>query len=158
MDKILIILSASSGGLSIISFTTVIGALAGIASASFTLVFSLTTGIIKKLLSVTRNKKKKHDKILMLAKKKLNSIKNLLSQALNEMKISLEEFITILKEKDKYENMKETLRNINEKLKEKAENTRLNSVCIYKMVDIAVEKYTDVKVHTIRARNKNYFG
>ena len=39
------------------SFTTVIGAPVGIASASFTLIFSLTTGIIKKLLSITRNKK-----------------------------------------------------------------------------------------------------
>ena len=49
-------------------FTTVIGAPVGIASASFTSIFSLTTGIIKKLLSLTRNKRKKHDKILVLAK------------------------------------------------------------------------------------------
>ena len=45
IDKTLIILSATSGGISIISFTSVIGIPAGIASASFTLVFSLTTGI-----------------------------------------------------------------------------------------------------------------
>ena len=68
IDKILIVLSATSSGVSIISFTSIIGAPVGIASASFTLIFSLTTGIIKKLLSITRNKKKKHDKILMLAK------------------------------------------------------------------------------------------
>ena len=49
-------------------FPTVIGAPVGIASASFTSIFSLTTGIIKKLLSITRNKRKKHDKILVLAK------------------------------------------------------------------------------------------
>ena len=49
-------------------FTTVIGAPVGIASASFTSIFSLTTGIIKKLLSIKRNKRKKHDKILVLAK------------------------------------------------------------------------------------------
>ena len=72
IDTILIVLSATSGRVSIISFTSVIEAPAGIASASFTLIFSLTTGIIKKLLSITRNKKKKRDKILMLAK--LNSI------------------------------------------------------------------------------------
>ena len=54
----------------------------GIAGARFTLIFSLTTGIIKKLLSVTRNKKKKHDKILMLTKSKLNSIETLVSQVL----------------------------------------------------------------------------
>ena len=54
----------------------------GIASASFTLLFSLTTGIVTKLLSITRNKKKKHNKILMLATSKVNSIETLISQAL----------------------------------------------------------------------------
>ena len=61
--------------------------------------FSLTTGIIKKLLSITRNEKKKHDKILMLAKSKLSSIEILVSQALIDMEISHEEFNTILKKK-----------------------------------------------------------
>ena len=51
----------------------------------------------------------------MLAKSKLNSIETLVSQALIDMKISHEEFITILKEKDKYEKMKDNLRNENEK-------------------------------------------
>ena len=115
IDKILIVLSAKTGGVSIISFTSVIGAPVGIASASFTLIFSLTTGIVKKLLNITRNKKKKHDKILMLAKSKLNSIETLISQALIDMEISHEEFITILKEKDKYEKMKDKLRSENEK-------------------------------------------
>ena len=66
IDKILIVLSATSGGVSIISFTSAVGAPIGIASASLTLIFSLTTGIIKKLLKTARNKKKKHDKTLML--------------------------------------------------------------------------------------------
>ena len=88
IDKILIVLSATSSGVSIISFTSIIGAPVGIASASFTLIFSLTTGIIKKLLSITRNKKKKLGKILMLAKSKLNSIETLISQALIDMGIS----------------------------------------------------------------------
>ena len=113
IDKVLIDLSATSGGVSIISFTSIIGAPVGIASASFTLIFSLTTGIVKKLLNITRNKKKKHDKILMLAKSKLNSIDTLISQALIDMDISHEEFITILKEKDRYELMKENLKNKN---------------------------------------------
>ena len=98
IDKILIVLSATTGGVSICSFTSVVGAPVGIASASFTLIFSLTTGIVKKLLNITRNKKKKHDKILMLAKSKLNSIETLISQALIDMEISHEEFVTILKE------------------------------------------------------------
>ena len=61
--------------------------------------FSLTTGIIKKLLSIARNKKKKHDKILMLAKSKLDSIETLVSQALIDMEISHEEFNAIIREK-----------------------------------------------------------
>ena len=69
IDKILIVLSTRSGGVSIISFTRIVGAPVGIASASFTLFFSLARGIIKKLLRITRNKKKEI-KILMLAKGK----------------------------------------------------------------------------------------
>ena len=76
IDEALIVLSTTSGGVSIISFTSIVGAPVGIASASFTLIFSLTTGIVKKLLNITRNKKKNHDKILMLAKNKLNSIEH----------------------------------------------------------------------------------
>ena len=89
IDKILVVLSATSSGVSIISFTSIVGVPVGIASASLTLIFSLTTGIVKKLLNITRNKKKKHDKILMLAKSKLNSIETI-SQALIDMEISHE--------------------------------------------------------------------
>ena len=110
IDKILIVLSATSSGVSIISFTTVLGAPVGIARASFTLIFSLMTGIITKLMSITRNKKKKHDKILMLAKSKLNSFETLVSQALIDMEISREEFITILIEKNRYGKMKENIK------------------------------------------------
>ena len=70
-----IVLSATSGGVCIITSVSFVRAAAGIAGASFTLILSLTTGIIKTLHSITRNKKKKHDKILMLAKSKHNSIK-----------------------------------------------------------------------------------
>ena len=84
---------------------------------------SLTTGIIKKLCSITRNKKKKHDKILTLAKSKLHSIETLVSQAFTDMEISHEEFTAIIIEK-KYERMKENVKNVGEK----QENTRLNSV------------------------------
>ena len=128
IDKILIVLSKTSGGVCIISSVKVVGAPTGIAGPSFTLIFSLTTGIIKKLLSITRNKKKKHDKTLALAKNKLNSIEALVSQALIDMEISHEEFITIFKKKDKYDKMNENLRNINDKLEDKTENMKLNSV------------------------------
>ena len=115
LEKIINVLSATTGGVSIISFTSIFGAPVGIASASFTLIITLTTGILKKLLNIARNKKKKHDKILMLAKTKLNSIETLISQALIDMVISHEEFITILNKKDKYEKMKDNLRSENEK-------------------------------------------
>ena len=64
----------------------------------------------------------------MLAKRKLNSIKTLVSQALIDMEISHEDFTTILKKKDKYEKMKESVRNVIEKIEEKSKNMRLNSV------------------------------
>ena len=126
IDKILIILSATTGGISIISFTTTIGAPVGIASASFTLIFSITTGIVKKLLNITGKKKKKHDQILMLAKSKFNSIETLISQVLNVTEISHEEFITIFKEKDRYGKMKENMRDTNEN--EKQEIIKFSSI------------------------------
>ena len=106
IDKVFIVLSATSGRVCIILSASVVGAPIGIAGASFTLILSLATGITKKLLSTIRNKKKKHDRILMMAKSKLDSIKSLISQALNDMEISHEEFVTILKEKDEYVKMK----------------------------------------------------
>ena len=123
IDKTLIVLSAASGGISIISFTSVIGIPAGTASASVTLVFSSATEIIKKLLKVTRKKKKKHNKIVMLAKSKLNSIETLMSHALIDLYISHEEFKTIVNEKEKYEQMKESIKNIKSR-DELSENSR----------------------------------
>ena len=99
IDNILIVLSATSSGVCIILSVSVAAAPVRIASASFTLIFSLITGIIKILLSKTRNKKKKHDKILMLAKSKLDSTETLVSQTLIDMEISHEEFNAIIKEK-----------------------------------------------------------
>ena len=126
IGKILIFLDATSGGVSIILFTSVVGAPVGIASAILPSIFSPTTGIIKKLLSITRNKKEKHDKILMLAKTKLNIIETLISQALIDMEISHEDFAAIFKEKDKHEKMKENKSNGGEN--ENQDIMRLNSV------------------------------
>ena len=63
----------------------------------------------------------------MLAKSKLNSIETLISQALIDMDISHKEFITILNEKDKYEKMKENVRNISEKLEKEKQKNSVNS-------------------------------
>ena len=152
-DKILIVLNATTGGVCIIFHATVVGAPVGIASAGFTIVFSLATGIIKKLLKTTRNKKKKHDKILMLAKSKLNSIETLVSQALIDMKISHKEFIAILKEKDKYEKMKENVRDVSKKLEQKQENMRVDGVNSKKK---RVCKHVICKKH-LHHQKKNFF-
>ena len=82
---------------------------------TFILIYSLTTGIVKILLNITRNKNKKNDKVLMLAKSKLNSIETLISQTLIDMEVIHEEFITVLKEKDEYEKMKDNLRSEDKK-------------------------------------------
>ena len=126
IDKILTVLSATTSGASIISFTSTIGKSVGIVSASFTLIFSSTTGIVKKVLNMTINKKKKHHQLLMLAKSKFNSIETLISQTLIDLDISHEEIITVLNEKDKYERMKYNL--ISENGDEKQKNVKLSSI------------------------------
>ena len=111
-DKSLIVLSVTSGGVSIASFATVIGAPIGITSASLSLAFSLCTGLVKKLLKATRNKQKKHNKIVMLARSKLNSIESKISEALINNQISHEDFITIINEERNYRELKESIRMI----------------------------------------------
>ena len=76
-----------------------------------TLVFTIGTGISKSLLKLTKKRKKKHNKTITLAKNKLNTIDTLLYSALNDSKISHEEFTNIINEANIYENIKE---NINE--------------------------------------------
>ena len=115
-DKSLIVLSVTTGSISIASFATVIGAPVGIVSASFSLAFSISTGIIKKLLKTTRNKKKKHNKIVMLARSKLNSIKSKISNALKDNEIKHEDFDTIIDKEKKYKELKESIRMMLKKL------------------------------------------
>ena len=79
LDKIFITLSASFGALSIASYASIVGIPAGITGASLTLVFTIGTGISKSLLTLTKKRKKKHNKIIILAKSKLNTIDTLLS-------------------------------------------------------------------------------
>ena len=84
LDKIFITLSASFGTLSIASYAAVVGLPVGIAGFSLTLIFTIGTGLNKSLLRVTKKRKKKHNKIIALAKSKLNMIDALLSSALND--------------------------------------------------------------------------
>ena len=128
-DKIFIVLSATFGTLSVVSHATIVGIPVVLSGASLTVVFSLTTGVIKKLLNVTRKKKKKHNKTVMLAKCKLNSIETLMSQALIGLDISHEEFKTIVNENEKYEQMKENIKNTKsrDELTENSRDIRENS-------------------------------
>ena len=109
-DKSLIVLSVATGSIAIASFATVIGAPVGIMSASCSLAFSITTGFVKKFLKTTRNKKKKHNKIVMLARSKLNSIESKISEALINNEISHEDFMSIINEERKYRELKESIR------------------------------------------------
>ena len=112
LDKIFIALSASFGTLSIASYASVVGTPAGIAGTSLTLIFTIGTGISKSLLNVTKKRKKKHNKIIALAKNKLNMIDTLLSSALNYSEISHEEFTNIINEANIYENIKENIKEL----------------------------------------------
>ena len=100
IDKALIVLSATRGVIRIISFTSVVGVPVGTASASFSLAFSLATGIIKELLKIIRNKMKKHKTIFMVAKIKLNSIGTLVSEAIIDLEINHKDFNTIINEEE----------------------------------------------------------
>ena len=110
-DKLFITLSASFGALSIMSHATVVGIPVGIAGASLTVIFTVTTGVVRKLLNITRKKKKKHNKIITLARNKLNIIETLISRPLIDFGISHEEFSKIIYEKNSYEQMKDNIRN-----------------------------------------------
>ena len=88
LEKSLIVLSVATGRISTTSFATVIGAPVRMMSASCSLAFSITTGIVKMVLKTTRNKKKKH---VMLARSKLNSIESKISETLINNEISHED-------------------------------------------------------------------
>ena len=100
-DKSLIVLQVITGSISIASFATVIEAPVGMVSASCSLSFSISTGIVKKkLIKTTRSKKKRHNKIVMLARSKLNGIESKTSEALTNS----EDIMTIINEEKNIEN------------------------------------------------------
>ena len=120
LDKIFITLSGSFGTLSIASYAAVVGIPVGIAGSSLTLIFTIGTGLNKSLLQITKKRKKKHNKIITLAKSNLNTIETLLSSALNNFEISHEEFTNIITEKNIYENIKENIKDIKDEEKSTA--------------------------------------
>ena len=103
-EKSLIVLSITTGGISNASFATVFGAPTGMVSACFSLAFSISTGIVKNLLKTIRNKKKKHNKTVMLATSKLNSIESKISEALINNETSQKTLWQLLMKKENMEN------------------------------------------------------
>ena len=100
-DNSLKVLSVLSGSISIASLATIIGVPAGIIGTSCSFTFSITSGFMKRFLKTIRYKKKKHNKIVMLARSKLNNIENKISKAMADNEISHEDFeITIYEEKN----------------------------------------------------------
>ena len=102
--KSLIVLSITTDSISIASFANFVGTPVRIMSASCSVACSIATGIVKKLLKTTRNKKKKHNKIVTLSRSKLNSIESKISKALTNNEISHEDFMTVFNEEKNIEN------------------------------------------------------
>ena len=121
-DKSLIVLSVATGSISIASFAILIEAPVGMMSAICSLVFPITTGFVKTFLKTTRNKKKKHNKIIMVARSKLNSIESRISEALINNEISHEDFMITLNEQMKHRELKESIRMMNSKRKDVEKN------------------------------------
>ena len=112
-DKSLNVLSILSGSISIASFATIIGVPEEVIRGSCGFTFSITSGFVKMFLKTIRNNKKKHNKIVMLTRIKLNIIENKISKALMDNEISHEDFETIINEEKKYRELKESIRMMN---------------------------------------------
>ena len=106
-------LSIVTISISIASFATLIRVPVGLIGASCGLTFSITSGFVKNFSKTIRNKKKKPNKITMLARSKLNSIESKISEALLNNKISHEDFMKILNEEKKYRELKQKIRMMN---------------------------------------------
>ena len=136
-DKSLIVISVATGSIFIVLFAAVIGAPVVIARASFSLAFSPSTGILKKLLKTTRNKKKKHNQTVMLARSKLNSIESKISETLINNEICHEDFIKIINEERNYRELKESNRMMNSQRSDTAKITLIEEgekICIDEII------------------------
>ena len=95
--------------------------------------FQLLPEFVKKLLKTTRNKKKKHNKTVMLARSKLNSIESKISEALINNEISHEDFMTIINEEKIYRELKESIGMMNSQRSDAEKNDLIEEgkkVCI----------------------------
>ena len=112
IDHPLIVISTIIGCVSISAFASLVGIPIGIASSTIGLKICVITAGIKKYKSIIKKKKKKHDKIVLLAKSKLNSIEVLISKALIDSVISHDEFVLINNVPKEYNKVKEEIRSL----------------------------------------------
>ena len=114
-ETLLILASTVTGYVSISALASLVGVPAGIASTGITIKMSAIIAGIKEYKSITKKKKKKHDKIVLLAKTKLNIIEVLISKALIDSSISHDEFVLVNNVLKEHDNMKEEIQNSNNK-------------------------------------------
>ena len=115
IEHFLILASTITGCISISAFASLLGIPIGITSSAIGLKICAITAGIKKYKSIIKKKKKKHDKIVLLAKSKLNSIEVLISKALIDSNISHDEFVLINNVLKEFYDMKEEIKNSNGK-------------------------------------------
>ena len=112
-EHFLILASTITGCVSVSAVASLIGIPIGIRSSAIGLKICAITAGIKKYKSIIKKKKKKHDKIVSLAKSKLNRIEVLISKSLIDSNISYDEFVSINNVLKEYEEMKEEIKNLN---------------------------------------------
>ena len=112
IEDILILASIITRCISISAFTSLISVPIGITSSAFGLKICAMTAGSKKYKSIIKQKKKKHDKIVLLAKSKLNNKEILISKALNDSVVSHDEFVLISNMLKEYNEMKEETKNL----------------------------------------------
>ena len=113
IEHSLIVISTITGCVSISAFASLVGIAIGITSSAIELKICVITAGIKKYKSIIKKKKKKHDKTVLLAKSKLNSIEILISKALIDSNISHDEFVLINNVLKEFYDTKEEINNSN---------------------------------------------
>ena len=110
-EHFLVFASALSGSVSISAFVSLVGFPVGIASSGVGLKICAVTAGIKKFKSIIKEKRKKHDKIVSLAKTKLNTIEVLISKAVIDSYSNHDEFVSVNNVLRKYNEMQEKIKN-----------------------------------------------
>ena len=115
IEHLLILISTVAGCVSISTFTSLVGIPIGITSSAIRLKICVIISGIKKYKSIIKKRKKKHDKILSLAKSKLNSVQILISKALIDSNTTHNEFVFKDNVPKEFDDMKEEIKNFNDK-------------------------------------------